>query len=185
MYSGPKTYDDPCALVGSRDQMRRVTFAYAAVCAVVIAVGAPLVLALGANPWIPLSLCVLLSVVAVRSIRRLGHLQQRLWRVAVSARHLTLLNVSQRQRTVGWRSVTRVEVSDDGLVVVARRENDVEVRLCIAASFGPYVDVSHHLVELAERWGRPIWIDGRPLARLDLRALLSALHPGLSAGSTG
>ncbi len=161
--------------------MRRVALGYAAVCLGVVALGAPLALSLGATPWVPLGLCVLLSVFAARSVRRLGHLQRRLWRVAVSAQHLTLLSVSRRQRTLGWRAVVRIEVTDDGLVVVARRENEKDVRLQICASFESYVDLSHHIVAMAEQWRRPIWVDGQPLAALDVHALLPSLRSNLSA----
>ena len=121
-----------------------------------------------------------LSTVAVVCIRRLQRHRSRAWRVALSYRHLAVLDVARRQRSVAWKEVEWIDIHADGLHVVARGYDDERICLSISAEFATYAALAHRLVRQAERRRVPIWVEGRPLAGVSVHALFPTLREDLA-----
>ena len=146
----------------------------------VIAFVAPLVaVATGGAAWVPAAAGALLTVLAVLTIRHLGRLRRRVWRVAISPRHVVALDAGRRQTSVTWSAVERVEIDDSGLTLVARGLEGALFRLHIRRHSAPYVALAHELVARAERRRCAIWVDGGPWQRLDVSALIAPSGPVL------
>lgn len=179
MSSGFDIHDDPCALLRAQRKMRRALLGFGAATALVM-LGAPVVAILaGGGLWVPAAAGAILTACAAYTIRRLGRLRRRVWRVAVSSRHVVALDAGRRQTSVAWGAVERVEVDDSGLTVVARGLEGAVFRLHIRQHFAAYVALAHELVSRAERRRCGIWVDGRPWQRLDVSALLPSTGPAL------
>lgn len=145
----------------------------------VAVVGTALALAIGtdAGSLVPAVAGALLTLQAALTMRTLARLRRRVWRVAISPRHVVALDAARRQTAVAWNAVERVEVDDDGLTLVARGIEGLLFRLHIRRHFAAYVALAHELVAHAERRSRAIWVDGRPWQHLDVSALLPSHRP--------
>ncbi|MEM1055536.1 MAG: hypothetical protein AAGI52_08405 [Bacteroidota bacterium] len=179
MPCGPHIHDDPCALLRAQRKMRRALLRFG-VASMGVGIGAPaLALTVGGGLWIPVVAGTLLTIHAALTIRRLAKLRRRVWRVAVSSRHVVALDAGRRQMAVSWSAVERVEVDDAGLTLVARGVEGLPFRLHIRRHFAPYVTLAHELVARAERRRCAIWVNGRPWQLLDVSALLPRRGPAL------
>ncbi|MEL6617112.1 MAG: hypothetical protein AAFQ43_15325, partial [Bacteroidota bacterium] len=110
--------------------------------------------------------------------------RKQVWRLAVSDRHVVVLDVGRRQRTISWNAVEGIDVADGGLTLAARGLADQQVQMRVGAGFESYVALSHRLVWLAERRGIPISVDGRPIAGLPIAPLLVPLKDARAGEAT-
>jgi hypothetical protein len=106
-------------------------------------------------------------VLVLGALRRL---QAVAWCVRLSF-HGLIADFGHRRTALRWSAVARVEVDDDGLVVVGTDEGGSAQRLRLPCSFPRYAQLSHRVVEYAEAHRRPLFVDGRPWQLLDLHAL--------------
>ena len=173
MSTGYDIHDDTHALVRAQRKMRRVLVAFGVVSVGIAGVAPALAVVFGGALWVPVVACALLTAYAALTIRRLGRLRRRVWRVSVSARHVVALDAGRRQMTVTWAAVERMEVDNEGLTLVARGVDDAPFRLHVRKAFSEYVRLAHTLAALAERRRRPIWVDGRPWQEVSIAGLLA------------
>ena len=172
MLSGPEVHDDAHALLRAQRNMRRALVAFG-LTSIGVACLAPAVAVLfNGAMWVPALACVILTAHAGYTIRRLSQLRRRVWRVAVSSRHVVALDAGRRQTFVSWSAVKRIEVDSSGLTLVARDLDDATFRLQIRSEFSAYVPLAYLLAAQAERRRRPIWVDGRPWQDLPIAMLL-------------
>jgi hypothetical protein len=175
-----ETFDDGRVLLSARRHMRHTLVAFGLASCATVLLAPPLASWFGASAWVPLAATGALSIVAFGCIHRMSRLRARVWRIATSSRHVVLLDVARRQRTVAWHAVQRIDLCDAGLDIVARGLSDDVTRLRVRSSFGPYVHVAHEIVEQAERHRVPVWIDGHALTVLDVNLLFPSLRAALA-----
>lgn len=158
--------------------MRIALMAFAIVSLVVAAL-APL-LAIWANgaAWVPLAGVAILTAHALCCIRSLFQQRHKIWRLALSDRHVVALDVGRRQRTIAWGAIECVSIDDDGFTLLARGLDDGLVEMRVSSSFDAYVALSHRLVRLAERRRIAIIVDGLPIERLPIESLIGPSRVG-------
>lgn len=176
MPPGFDIHDDPCAYLRAQRKMRQALIGFG-IGTVLVALAAPLTaVVLDGADWVPVVAGLLLTLHAGWTIHRLARLRQRVWRVAISPRHVVALDAGRRQTSVAWSAVERVEVDDEGLTLVSRGLEGVAHRLHVRPHFAAYVALGHQLVRMAERRRCAIWVDGAPWQRLDVSALVAPLR---------
>ncbi|MEM6327913.1 MAG: hypothetical protein AAF791_12410 [Bacteroidota bacterium] len=170
-------HDDPIALVRAQRKVREALVAFGVVTGGVAVVAPVVAIGFHLGAAVPLAAGAILTLHAALTIRRLARLRRRVWRVAITARHLVALDAGRRQTSVAWRAVERVEVENAGLTLVATGTDGISFRLHVRRHFAAYVALAHEVVARAERQGCAVWVDGRPWQDLDLSALGTALRP--------
>jgi hypothetical protein len=103
---------------------------------------------------------------------RLRRLRRAVWCVKIGAADVVGYDYARRPIALPWHEVERVDVTDDGLVVVASPYCFFEV----PARFPQYAALSHRLVWTAERQGVAVHLDGVPWERLDVYRLYPFLQ---------
>ncbi len=98
------------------------------------------------------------SVLRYRSLRRL------VWCIKLSDAEIVGYDYARHKSEVDWRSVVRVEIADSALLIVGSGQ----VALEISHLFADYADLSHCVVNYAERYGIPVHVDGRPWQQIDV-----------------
>jgi hypothetical protein len=165
-----EVYDNQDALRATRQRVRGLTRRYG-VATLGLALWAPLViLHVPAGPWIALGAAAVLAASGVLVLRALRRLHAVAWCVRLSF-HGLVADFGRRRTALRWSAVARVELDDEGLVILGTDEGGTAVRLRLPYSFPRYAALSHRVVEYAETHGRPIFVDGRPWQLLDLLAL--------------
>jgi len=117
-----------------------------------------------------------MTLAALYVARELGALRGVVWCVELSARRLAGYDYRRRRVSLRWPAVERVEIDAAGLVIAGRDERGESHRLRIPASFPDFSRLSHRLVEYAEAYGRPLYVDGRPWASVDVYRLYPFLR---------
>ncbi|MDX1421281.1 MAG: hypothetical protein R3181_15050 [Rubricoccaceae bacterium] len=165
-----EVFDNQDALLSTRQRVRRLSTRYG-MASVAVALTAPLVvLHVPGGPWIALGAAGVLAAAGVYVLRALRALHAVAWCLRLSYQGL-LADFGRRRTALRWRNVARVEVDDEGLLVLGTDEGGTARRLRIPLAFPRYAHLSHRVVEYAEAHRRPIFVDGRPWQLLDLRAL--------------
>lgn len=165
-----EVYDNQEALLATRQRVRRLTTRYG-VASVTVALTAPLVvLHVPGGPWIAVGAAAVLAAAGLFVVRSLRALHAVAWCLRLSY-HGLLADFGRRRTAMRWRDVARVEVDDEGLMILGTDEGGTARRLRIPLAFPRYARLSHRVVEYAEAHGRPIFVDGRPWQLLDLRTL--------------
>jgi hypothetical protein len=137
-------------------------------------------LALAAGAVAALSAAWLVS--GLRSIRDL------VWCVKLSVRRVIGYDLTQQRLALMWPDVDCVEIDRRGVLVRGRDESGTPCRLRVGASFPDFAALSHRLVDYAEAYGRPIYVDGRPWQLIDLHSVypfLGETVPARSADEDG
>jgi hypothetical protein len=165
-----EVYDNQDALLATRRRVRRTTKRYGMTSAA-LAVAAPLVIfhAPG-GPWVAVGAAAVLVALGVVVLRELRALHDVAWCVRLSF-HGLVADLGGRRTAIPWSEVARVEVDDEGLLIVGTEERGAPWHLRIPCAFPRYACLSHRVVEYAEAHGRPLFVDGRPWQLLDLHAL--------------
>jgi hypothetical protein len=174
-----EVYDDQDALLDARRRVQRLTRAYG-LATLALAVGAPLaVLHLPQGPWLAAGAALGLLGGGLYLLHALRTLHAVTWCIRLSF-HGFVADFGQRRTAMRWSNVARVEVDDEGLLVVGTDEGGAALRLRLPSSFPRYAQLSHRLVEYAEAHRRPIFVDGRPWQLLDLQVLYPFLGDAVS-----
>ncbi|WP_456426752.1 hypothetical protein [Rhodocaloribacter sp.] len=108
--------------------------------------------------------------------RRLRRLRRLVWCVKLSENRIVGYDYTRSKTTLDWRQVERLELTQDGLVVVGPDECSLE----IPHLFPEYAILSHRIVRYADAHGIPIFVNGRPWEDLDVYALFPFLEAGSS-----
>jgi hypothetical protein len=165
-----EVYDNQDALLATRRRVRQMTARYGSASAVV-AVAAPVVILLvPGGPWVAVGSAAVLVVAGGVVLRALRELHDVAWCVRLSF-HGLVADFGRRRTAMRWSEASRVEIDDEGLLIVGTDEGSAVRRLRVPHTFPRYAALSHRVVEYAEAHGRPIFVDGRPWQLLDLHAL--------------
>ncbi len=162
-----EVYDNQDVLLATRQRVGRLTTGYGIASIAVAAVAPLLIVHVPHGPWIAVGVAGVLLAAGLVVLQALRELRAVAWCVKLSFHHL-LGDFGRRRTTMPWTSVARVEVDDDGLVVVGSDDNGAPQRLRIPSAFPRFAHLSHRVVEYAEAHHRPIFVDGRPWQHLDL-----------------
>ena len=165
-----EVYDNQDALLATRQRVSRLTTRYG-FAAVAVALSAPLVIVqVPGGAWIAAGAAVLLTAAGVVVLRALRALHAVAWCVRLSFQGL-LADFGRRRTAMRWSEVARVELDDAGLLIVGTDEGGTARRLRVPHAFPRYAQLSHRVVEYAEAYGRPVFVDGRPWQLLDLHVV--------------
>lgn len=99
--------------------------------------------------------------------RRLGRLRRIVWCVKLSREEIVGYDYARRRRALAWRKVERVEIGDSGLAIVGPQTLQLE----IAHIFREFPQVSHRITRYADRYGIPIFINGKPWQHINVYEL--------------
>ncbi len=104
--------------------------------------------------------------------RRLRRLRRLVWCVKLSDNRIEGYDYTRRKTVFEWREVERLELTRHGLVVIGPDECSLE----IPHLFPEYALLSHRVVQYADAYGIPIFVNGRPWEDLDVYALFPFLE---------
>jgi len=108
----------------------------------------------------------------VWSSRAFIRLRSVMWCVKLSVHRVVGYDYARRKAVLPWTEVERVELDNEGLLIVgAPREARTGRMLRIPYLFPDFPRLSHRVVEYAEAHGLPVCIDGRPWQFLDIRTV--------------
>lgn len=108
------------------------------------------------------------------TLKRLRQLRRLVWCVKLAEDRIVGYDYTRRKTMLHWIHVERLELTHEGLLVVGPDDCTLE----IPHLFPEYATLSHRIVQYAEHYGIPVFVDGRPWEDLDVYALF----PGLAAG---
>ena len=111
---------------------------------------------------------VVLTALAVVTLRRLARLHRMLWRVELSVGRVVAHDVGGRRVSVVWPALDAVDVRHDGIAFAGRDGGGRRVRFVVPRTLPQFTALGHRAVEYAEAFGRPLWVDGQPWDRLDV-----------------
>ena len=177
-----EVFDNQDALLLSRQRVRGLTRRYA-FAALVVALGAPLaIIHLPGGAWMATVAAVALIAAGVWLALALRRLHGIAWCVRLSF-HELVADFGRRRTAFRWEELQRVELDDDGLLLIGPDTGGALRRLRLPDSFPDYVRLSHRVVEYAEAHRRPVYLDGRPWQLLDVDALYPFLREALREAS--
>ena len=174
-----QVFDDDDALSTAKARARQTVVVFAVGSGLLVAV-APLTTVVWPHTAVPVALgCgLLLTALALWTLRRLHRLHRTLWRVEISVGHVVGYDAGGRRVSLTWSALDRLDVRSEGLLFSGRGEGGRRVRLVVARAMPRFTVLGHRAVEYAEAFGCPLWVEGRPLERLDLTALYPVLREG-------
>lgn len=103
--------------------------------------------------------------------RRLARLRHVVWGVKVSDEEVIGYDYARRRITLPWREMRHVSLDEQGLRLQGHGDNWFEV----PGHFDDFGDLSHNLAGLAERYGIPLHVDGRPWQEVNVYQLFPFL----------
>ncbi len=139
---------------------------------------APLLVGLPFGGVLVAAVAVALVVAALHVAQAIRALRCVVWCVKLSVHRVVGHDCGRRRAALAWEAVERVELDRDGLLLVGRDEGGVSRRLRVPHAFPDYARLSHRVVEYAEAFGRPVFVDGRPWQLLDLHEVYPFLREG-------
>lgn len=153
--------------------------------AVVLAV-ALLCLVLGAMGRLPFVPSFLAAVVASSSfawwlMRRIRRLRRIVWCVKLSREEVVGYDYARHRRAIPWRKVERIELGDDGLTVVGPQPFELQ----IAHVFREFPQVSHRVIHYADRYGIPVFVNGKPWQHINIYDVFPFLADDTSSPRRG
>ena len=172
-----QVYDDDVALDDARSRVRRLVIGFALVSGALVSAAPVVTLVGGAHAHLMAVACgVLLTVSAVVVMVRLAREHRRIWRVELSVHRAVGYDAVGRRRALPWSGVARVEVTTAGIAISGRDEGGHRARLLIPQGMPDYTGLAHRAVEYAEAHRRPVWVEGQPVADIDLALLDPSLR---------
>lgn len=100
------------------------------------------------------------------STHRLSRLRRVMWCVKISDRRVVGYDYARHRTTLDWLQVERVALTRHGLVLAGPGRRAIEV----PALFPDYPALAHRVVQHAEFYDVPVFVDGRPWQALDVYA---------------
>lgn len=147
----------------------------------------PMAVQFAPSPWLGAGALLAVALgVLVLVTGRLLRLRRVVWCVKLSVHRIVGYDYARRKLMLPWTQVERVDVEEDGLLVVgAPGAGGGSVVLHIPVLFPDYPRLSHRVVEYAEAHGVPVCLEGRPLPLVSLGTLypFMASVPVLEASS--
>ena len=113
--------------------------------------------------------------------RRMRKLRRVVWCIKLSEERIVGYDYTRRKAVMDWSRVQRVELTDDGLLLVGPELFVFE----IPHLFPDFAELSHRVVHYAEMNGVPVFIDGQPWPDLDVYQLFPFLTDDLSSDAPG
>ena len=167
-----EVFDDERVLTAVRRRARQTVVAFALGSLLAVA-AAPLATAAWPHAAAPAALgCgLLLTVLAVSTLRRLTRLHRTLWKVEISVGRIVGHDVGGRRVSITWPALGALDVRGGGLAFVGTDDDGRRVQLVVPSSLPRFTAFGHRAVGYAEAFGRPLWIEGQPWERVDLAAL--------------
>ncbi len=104
---------------------------------------------------------------AVWWMRTDRHLRRIVWCVKLSDRKVIGINYARHATELDWIKVRSIHLTTDGLRIESSSREDIEVPLL----FPDFPALSHSIVEYAEFYGIPVYVDGRPWQQIDVHVL--------------
>lgn len=111
----------------------------------------------------------------MRKVRRL------VWCIKLSEERIVGYDYTRRKAVMEWRGVQRVELTNDGLLLIGPDLFAFE----IPHLFPDFAELSHRVVYYAEMNVIPVFIDGQPWQNLDVFQLFPFLIDDLSPDAPG
>ena len=182
MPSWHEVFDNQDALLRSRQRVRGLTRWYG-LAALGVALGAPLaIIHLPGGTWLAAGAALVLIVAGVWLTLVLRQLYAVAWCVRISF-HELVADFGRRRTAFRWEELQRVELDDEGIILVGPDTGGAVRRLRLPDSFPEYTRLSHRVVEYAEAHRRPVYLDGQPWQLLDVDALYPFLREALREAS--
>ena len=169
-----EVYEDAEGRRAGGFRQRRLVVAFAFVSSAIVAFAPVAALAYPAHSLaVAVAAAVVLSAHAAWLVRRLVSLRRTVWRLDLSVHHVVGHDASGARRVLAWSDVTYVDVADGGLEVTGRRMGR-RIQFVVPPGFPDHGRVAHRVVRYAEAFRRPVYVDGRAVESLDVRALVGA-----------
>ncbi len=120
----------------------------------------------GRLPFVPAAVTglVVSGVFARWLVRRIRRLRRIVWCVKLSSEEVVGYDYARRRPTIPWRTVERIEIGDAALTIVG----PAPIQLEIAHVFRDFVQVSHRVVHYADRYGIPVFVNGKPWQHINV-----------------
>lgn len=143
-------------------------------------------LALGLAGRLPLPAAVVAAGVTSGSfsvwlVRRVRQLRRVVWCVKLSKEEVVGYDYARRRITIPWRRVERVEIGDGSLTIVGPPADSLEV----THHFREFAQVSHRIVHYADRFGIPVFVNGKPWQHINVYDLYPFLTDDTSSPRRG
>ena len=169
-----EVYEDAPGRRATSFRQRRLVVGFALASGAIVALAPVAALAWPAHSLaVAVVAALLLSGYAAWLVRRLVALRRTVWRLDLSVYHVVGHDASGARRVLAWADVTYVDVADGGLEVTGRRMGR-RVQFVVPPGFPDEGRVAHRVVRYAEAFRRPVYVDGRAVESLDVRALVGA-----------
>lgn len=104
-------------------------------------------------------------------IRKLNQIRRVMWCLKLSDRRIVGYDYARRKTVLDWIHVGRVEVTDQSIMVVGTENTYLE----IPHLFPDFSTISHRIVEYAEFYHVPVYINGVPWDQVDVHRLYPSL----------
>jgi hypothetical protein len=115
---------------------------------------------------------------AVWWIRTDSHLRRIVWCVKLSDRKVIGINYARYRTEIDWIKVRSIHLMPSGLRIESSSKADIE----IPHLFPDFAALSHRIVEYAEFYGIPVYVDGRPWEQIDVHGLYPYVQGDESGG---
>jgi hypothetical protein len=100
-------------------------------------------------------------------VRQIHQLRQVVWCVKLSDRRVAGYNYARQHTELDWTWVRRVELTSQSILLIGKLGQTLEV----PHRFADFSSLSHRIVEYAEFYGVPVYVDGRPWDELDVHSV--------------
>ena len=164
---------------------RKQAAAVTALAAVVLAFSL-FCLALGLSGLVPFWASIMAAGAASGSfsvwlVGRVRQLRRIVWCVKLSKEEAVGYDYARRRITIPWRQVERIEIGDGSLTIVGPQATSLEV----THHFRDFAQVSHRVVHYADRFGIPVFVNGKPWQHINVYDLYPFLADDTSSPRRG
>ncbi|HYE96200.1 MAG TPA: hypothetical protein VD962_08320 [Rubricoccaceae bacterium] len=176
-----EVFDDEEVLSQTRLRAYQALLRGAAATGALVAVAALLAMRGALSPPAVVLSGLLVAAVCVLVLREVTALRRVVWCVKLSVRRAVGYDYGRRRTALPWATLARVEVTREGLLLVGPDEGGRARAIHVSHRFPEYALLSHRVVEYAEAFNRPVYVDGQPWQLLDVHALYPFLREHTAA----
>ena len=152
-----------------RRHARGWVVAYAFAAGAIVSLAPLLALRFPASWVVPALGALALSGLGALVLLRLRRLRRAVCSVAISPFSVAVVDYGGRTRRLRFARLDHVEIGSEGIRLVER--DTARAVIVVPGTFPAYTDLGHRLLDIAERYGFPIWVDGVDVMDLDLAGL--------------